>query len=120
MLMLLASIHAINRPDETECQVSSVLSLEMLADTAERILSVQSHERSLYLRSLMLGNSVPDPAILVKNFNVADFVGKNDAWDGYGGAVVYTRSAVLPESIVLELEMAAKSLKRLQQIHQHR
>lgn len=39
-------------------------------------MSVQSHERSVYLRSLMLGNSVPDPAILVKNFNVADFVGK--------------------------------------------
>ena len=29
--------------------------------------------------------------------------GRNDAWD-----VVYTRSAVLPESIVLVLEMAAR------------
>ncbi|RZS01724.1 hypothetical protein BHM03_00031636 [Ensete ventricosum] len=36
--------------------------------------------------------------------------GRNDAWDGYGGAVVYTRSAVLPESIVPELEKAAKSV----------
>jgi violaxanthin de-epoxidase len=38
----------------------------------------------------MLGNSVPDPAILVKNFNVADFVGKwfitsglNPAFDAF-------------------------------------
>ncbi|KAG6738416.1 hypothetical protein POTOM_058032 [Populus tomentosa] len=81
-------------------------------------MSVKSHERSVYLRSLMFGDSVPNPAFLVKNFNVADFVGKwfvtgglftqstvqrYDAWD-----VVYTRSAVLPESIVLELEMAAR------------
>ncbi|CAL9763750.1 unnamed protein product [Musa acuminata subsp. burmannicoides] len=36
--------------------------------------------------------------------------GRNDAWDGYGGAVVYTKSAVLPESIVPELEKAAKSI----------
>ncbi|PKI36003.1 hypothetical protein CRG98_043578 [Punica granatum] len=38
--------------------------------------------------------------------------GRNDAWDGYGGAVVYTRSKVLPESIVPELERAAKSVGR--------
>ncbi|KAL3520582.1 hypothetical protein ACH5RR_018731 [Cinchona calisaya] len=36
--------------------------------------------------------------------------GRNDAWDGYGGAVVYTRSAVLPESIVPELQRAAQSI----------
>lgn len=38
--------------------------------------------------------------------------GKNDAWDGYGGAVVYTRSAKLPENIVPELEKAAGSVGR--------
>ncbi|XP_058103275.1 violaxanthin de-epoxidase, chloroplastic isoform X2 [Magnolia sinica] len=38
--------------------------------------------------------------------------GRNDAWDGYGGSVLYTRSAVLPESIVPELEKAAKSVGR--------
>ncbi|XP_051121830.1 violaxanthin de-epoxidase, chloroplastic-like [Andrographis paniculata] len=38
--------------------------------------------------------------------------GRNDAWDGYGGAVVYTRSPVLPESIVPRLEKAAKSIGR--------
>ncbi|XP_068660567.1 violaxanthin de-epoxidase, chloroplastic-like [Aristolochia californica] len=38
--------------------------------------------------------------------------GRNDAWDGYGGAVVYTRSAVLPESIVPELKQATKSIGR--------
>ncbi|MED6156214.1 Violaxanthin de-epoxidase, chloroplastic [Stylosanthes scabra] len=38
--------------------------------------------------------------------------GRNDAWDGYGGAVVYTRSKALPESIVPELERAAKRVGR--------
>ncbi|CAA7405239.1 unnamed protein product [Spirodela intermedia] len=38
--------------------------------------------------------------------------GRNDAWDGYGGSVLYTRSAVLPESIVPELERAARSVGR--------
>ncbi|XP_030475388.2 violaxanthin de-epoxidase, chloroplastic-like [Syzygium oleosum] len=38
--------------------------------------------------------------------------GWNDAWDGYGGAVLYTRSAVLPDSIVPEIERAAKSVGR--------
>ncbi|KAF7825954.1 violaxanthin de-epoxidase, chloroplastic isoform X1 [Senna tora] len=38
--------------------------------------------------------------------------GRNDAWDGYGGAVLYTRSAVLPETIVPELEKAARSVGR--------
>ncbi|VAH47171.1 unnamed protein product [Triticum turgidum subsp. durum] len=38
--------------------------------------------------------------------------GRNDAWDGYGGAVVYTRSKELPETIVPELERAAKSVGR--------
>lgn len=38
--------------------------------------------------------------------------GRNDAWDGYGGAFVYTKSAVLPESIVPELERSAKSIGR--------
>ncbi|MCO5556658.1 hypothetical protein L7F22_010209 [Adiantum nelumboides] len=36
------------------------------------------------------------------------YKGKNDAWDGYGGAVVYTRSKLLPPSIVPELTAAAK------------
>ncbi|KAE8734639.1 Violaxanthin de-epoxidase [Hibiscus syriacus] len=38
--------------------------------------------------------------------------GRNDAWDGYGGAVVYTRSAVLPETIVPELKRAAENVGR--------
>ncbi|KAI4369471.1 hypothetical protein MLD38_017908 [Melastoma candidum] len=38
--------------------------------------------------------------------------GRNDAWDGYGGAVVYTRSPVLPETILPELKRAAKTVGR--------
>ncbi|KAJ6951685.1 hypothetical protein NC653_040975 [Populus alba x Populus x berolinensis] len=109
-----ACLHTCNKgPDEIECQIKC-------GDLFENslVMSVQSHEKSVYLRSLMFGDSVPNPAFLVKNFKVADFIGKwfvtsglftrstvqrNDAWD-----VVYTRSAVLPESIVLELEMATR------------
>lgn len=38
--------------------------------------------------------------------------GRNDAWDGYGGAVVYTRSSVLPETIIPNLTKAAQSVGR--------
>ncbi|XP_051120173.1 violaxanthin de-epoxidase, chloroplastic-like isoform X2 [Andrographis paniculata] len=38
--------------------------------------------------------------------------GSNDAWDGYGGAVVYTRTAVLPDSIIPSLEKSAESVGR--------
>ncbi|OIT28698.1 PREDICTED: violaxanthin de-epoxidase, chloroplastic [Nicotiana attenuata] len=40
------------------------------------------------------------------------YKGRNDAWDGYGGAVLYTRSAVLPESIIPELQTAAQKVGR--------
>ncbi|XP_038986927.1 violaxanthin de-epoxidase, chloroplastic isoform X1 [Phoenix dactylifera] len=40
------------------------------------------------------------------------YQGRNDAWNGYGGAVVYTRSAVLPETIIPELDKAARSVGR--------
>lgn len=36
--------------------------------------------------------------------------GKNDAWIGYGGAVVYTRSKTLPESIVPQLREATSKV----------
>ncbi|XP_020245953.1 violaxanthin de-epoxidase, chloroplastic isoform X2 [Asparagus officinalis] len=38
--------------------------------------------------------------------------GRNDAWDGYGGAVIYTRSSTLPETIIPKLEKAAQSVGR--------
>jgi len=36
--------------------------------------------------------------------------GSNDAWDGYGGVVVYTRDASLPQSLVPRLREAAKKV----------
>ncbi|OVA03356.1 Violaxanthin de-epoxidase [Macleaya cordata] len=58
-----------------------------------------------YILSSKIENN-PDDYIFVY------YRGRNDAWDGYGGAFVYTRSAVLPDSIVPELERAAKSVGR--------
>jgi len=36
--------------------------------------------------------------------------GSNDAWDGYGGAVIYTQASKLPESIIPRLSAAAKKI----------
>lgn len=56
-----------------------------------------------YILSSKIENK-PDDYIFVY------YRGKNDAWDGYGGSVVYTRSPVLPSSIVPELEKAARKV----------
>ncbi|KAH9315365.1 hypothetical protein KI387_023992, partial [Taxus chinensis] len=53
-----------------------------------------------YILSSKMENK-PDDYIFVY------YRGKNDAWDGYGGSVIYTRSPDLPSSIVPELEKAA-------------
>lgn len=36
--------------------------------------------------------------------------GSNDAWDGYGGVVVYTRDAKMPESLLPRMRAAAKKV----------
>jgi len=36
--------------------------------------------------------------------------GSNDAWDGYGGVVVYTREAKLPDSLLPRMREAAKKI----------
>ena len=36
--------------------------------------------------------------------------GSNDAWDGYGGVVVYTRDAALPKELIPRLRLAAKKV----------
>jgi violaxanthin de-epoxidase len=36
--------------------------------------------------------------------------GSNDAWDGYGGAVVYTRAAKLPPELIPRLRVAAQKV----------
>lgn len=56
-----------------------------------------------YILSSKIENK-PDDYIFVY------YRGKNDAWDGYGGAVIYTRSPVLPSSIVPELDKAARKV----------
>lgn len=64
-----------------------------------------NYQDDWYILSAKVENQ-PDDYIFVY------YRGRNDAWDGYGGAVVYTRSAVLPESIIPQLEMAAKNVGR--------
>ena len=43
-------------------------------------------------------------------FALVYYIGNNDAWRGYGGAVVYTRDAKLPESLRPRLREAAKKV----------
>lgn len=46
----------------------------------------------------------------VPPFALVYYRGANDAWIGYGGAVVYTRDAKLPESLLPRLREAAKKV----------
>ena len=46
----------------------------------------------------------------VPPFAFVYYVGNNDAWKGYGGAVVYTRDAKLPESLKPRLREAAQKI----------
>ncbi|KAL5999658.1 Violaxanthin de-epoxidase, chloroplastic [Asimina triloba] len=63
------------------------------------------YEDDWYILSSKIENKADDYVFVY-------YRGRNDAWDGYGGAVVYTRSQVLPESIIPELQQAAKSVGR--------
>ncbi|KAL5702792.1 violaxanthin de-epoxidase [Ranunculus cassubicifolius] len=63
------------------------------------------YEDDWYIISSKIENK-PEDYILVY------YRGRNDAWDGYGGSVLYTRSKTVPDSIVPELERAAKSVGR--------
>nr|GEU52436.1 violaxanthin de-epoxidase, chloroplastic [Tanacetum cinerariifolium] len=58
-----------------------------------------------YILSSQINNK-PDDYIFVY------YRGRNDAWDGYGGSVIYTRSSKLPQSIIPQLQQAAKSVGR--------
>lgn len=68
----------------------------------EKLIDIYNYR---YILSSKIENSPDDYAFVY-------YRGSNDAWDGYGGVVVYTRSSVLPEAIVPELEKAAKSVGR--------
>ncbi|CAJ1960102.1 unnamed protein product [Cylindrotheca closterium] len=46
----------------------------------------------------------------VPPFAFVYYRGSNDAWDGYGGAVVYTRDSKLPESLIPRLRVAAEKV----------
>mmetsp|Transcript_12781 Transcript_12781/g.30040 ORF Transcript_12781/g.30040 Transcript_12781/m.30040 type:complete len:195 (+) Transcript_12781:1003-1587(+) len=43
-----------------------------------------------------------------KDFFLVYYRGSNDAWDGYGGAFLYTREPTVPPALVPRLEAAAK------------
>lgn len=43
-------------------------------------------------------------------FALVYYRGSNDAWDGYGGAIVYTRDAKLPDSLIPRLRESAKKI----------
>jgi violaxanthin de-epoxidase len=46
----------------------------------------------------------------VPPFAFVYYRGSNDAWDGYGGVVVYTRDSKLPESLIPRLRTAAQKV----------
>lgn len=52
----------------------------------------------------------PDNDKGIPPFAFVYYRGSNDAWDGYGGAVIYTRDAALPKELIPRLEIAAKKV----------
>jgi violaxanthin de-epoxidase len=46
----------------------------------------------------------------VPPFAFVYYRGSNDAWDGYGGVVVYTRDAAMPPSLIPRLRLAAEKV----------
>ncbi|XP_021800798.1 violaxanthin de-epoxidase, chloroplastic isoform X2 [Prunus avium] len=126
-----------NRPDETECQLHEfhTESSKLVGNLSWRIRTLDGgfftrsavqkfvqdpnqpgilynhdndylhYQDDWYILSSKMENK-PDDYIFVY------YRGRNDAWDGYGGAVIYTRSSVLPASIVPDLEKAAASVGR--------
>jgi violaxanthin de-epoxidase len=46
----------------------------------------------------------------VPPFAFVYYRGSNDAWDGYGGVVVYTRAAALPQELLPRLRVAAEKV----------
>ncbi|KAI2495650.1 VDE lipocalin domain-containing protein [Fragilaria crotonensis] len=54
-------------------------------------------------------STTPDSA-QTPPFAFVYYRGSNDAWDGYGGVVVYTRASQLPESLLPRLRAAAKKV----------
>jgi len=47
----------------------------------------------------------------VPPFAFVYYRGSNDAWDGYGGVVVYTRASKLPEELIPRLRKAAEKVR---------
>lgn len=66
------------------------------------LLHCDGFEHRYVISSKMEGS--PDDYFLVY------YRGKNDAWDGYGGAVLYTRSKTVPQSILPEVRQASKEV----------
>lgn len=44
------------------------------------------------------------------NFVLVYYMGSNDAWDGYGGAFLYTRSPTVSPQLVPRLEAAVQKM----------
>lgn len=51
-----------------------------------------------------------DNAAGVPPFAFVYYRGSNDAWDGYGGVVIYTRASKLPEELIPRLRKAAEKV----------
>jgi len=77
------------------------VSLVQVPECGVFILRVHNPPLFRYVLSSKIENKEDDYVFIY-------YRGKNDAWDGYGGAVVYTKSPTLPASIVPELQAAAK------------
>lgn len=78
--------------------------MQNFAQDAERPGVLYNHDNAFlhYQDDWYVISSKPDEYAFIY------YIGQNDAWKGYGGATVYTRSSKLPEALVPELRAAAE------------
>lgn len=93
----------INRPSGGFMERSTMQSF-VQDETRPGILYNHDNEYLHYEDDWYIIGSKPDEYVFVY------YRGNNDAWKGYGGAVVYTKERALPQELVPELREAAASI----------
>eukprot|EP00775_Hariotina_reticulata_P013067 gene13067-13194_t len=93
----------INKPDGDFIERTT---LQMFNQVPQQPALLLNHDNEYlhYQDDWYIIASKPDTYVVVY------YKGSNDAWDGYGGAVVYTKARQLPEELVPELTAAVEKV----------
>eukprot|EP01023_Acetabularia_acetabulum_P067141 TRINITY_DN9197_c0_g1_i1.p1 TRINITY_DN9197_c0_g1~~TRINITY_DN9197_c0_g1_i1.p1 ORF type:complete len:424 (-),score=61.91 TRINITY_DN9197_c0_g1_i1:430-1701(-) len=93
----------IDKPDNDFIQRSTMQRFVQQSDNPA-LLQNRGNEYLHYEDDWYIISSKPD------NYVFVYYIGNNDAWKGYGGAVVYTRASSFPVEYIDEMKQAATSV----------